>query len=333
LRVDVVIPTRNRWPLLQAAIASVRGQTNIDARAIVVDDASTDETAQRVPEAGDNVTLIQLERHSERSQARNTGLAAAGADYVLFLDDDDLLRPGALARLARGLEHRRDASVAIGARRVFDDRGHRRRARHVRVEMTRPLWPELLGGWFAVPGQCLFRTAAVRDVGGWSDTVAGEDQELLLRIARTGPAVFVPATVLDYRVHPGQWRAFDAADVEEETHAEFVATLDGADLTLARRLRAAHAIVTHEAIPAYHGRRYSGAVRAYVRAVRQAPLLARSPLLAPHTAGVLAKSALGTVLGRPGERLARRLTGRVRVFARRNPGNQKTLSRTSARRK
>ena len=333
MRVDVVIPTRNRWPLLRAAIASVRGQTDVDARVIVVDDASTDETPKRVAEAGDAVTLIRLEEHSERAEARNTGLAAADADYVLFLDDDDLLRPGALARLARALNHCRDACVAIGARSIFDDRGHRRRIGHVRVEVTRPLWPELLAGWFAVPGQCLFRTTTVRDAGGWTDSVAGEDQELLLRIARSGPAVFVPATVLDYRVHAGQWRAFDAEEIEEEIHANFLGSLDGADLTLARHLRTAHAVVTHEALPAYHGRRYSDAIRAYTRAVREAPLLVRSPLLAPHTAGVLAKASLGALLGGPGERLARRVTSRARAFGRRNPGSQKSLSETSARRK
>lgn len=88
--VSVVIPTCNRARLLVGALQSVIAQTYSDLEIIVVDDASSDDTAEVVQRLGDG--RIRYLRHDIRrggSAARNTGIRAAKGAYIAFLDDDD----------------------------------------------------------------------------------------------------------------------------------------------------------------------------------------------------------------------------------------------------
>jgi len=88
--VSVVIPTCNRARLLVRALQSVIAQTYPDLEIIVVDDASSDDTAEVVQRLGDG--RIRYLRHDIRrggSAARNTGIRAAKGAYIAFLDDDD----------------------------------------------------------------------------------------------------------------------------------------------------------------------------------------------------------------------------------------------------
>src|SRR5919201_1279632 len=95
--VSVVIPTRNRVAWIRESVGSVERQSLDDYELIVVDDQSDDGTWNWLQQRHNpRLRLIRLEKHSERSAARNRGLAEAAGDFVLFLDDDDRLTPRAL---------------------------------------------------------------------------------------------------------------------------------------------------------------------------------------------------------------------------------------------
>jgi glycosyltransferase involved in cell wall biosynthesis len=88
--VSIAIATFNRAALLPRAIASVRRQTVRDIEILVVDDGSSDNTAQVIAEIGD--ARIRYLRHSQNQglpAARNTAIRAASGRYIAFLDDDD----------------------------------------------------------------------------------------------------------------------------------------------------------------------------------------------------------------------------------------------------
>lgn len=88
--VSVVIPSRNRWPLLQGAVASALSQVQVDHEVIVVLDGSTDESARRLAAIGDRrLSVISLAARSGISAARNAGIAAARGDWIAVRDDDD----------------------------------------------------------------------------------------------------------------------------------------------------------------------------------------------------------------------------------------------------
>lgn len=104
--VSVVIPTFNRSALLVRAIRSVQQQTYQNLEIIVVDDASSDNTAQAVAAIQDS--RIRYVRHASNrggSAARNTGIREAAGEYIAFLDDDDEWEPQKTEEQLRALRH------------------------------------------------------------------------------------------------------------------------------------------------------------------------------------------------------------------------------------
>ena len=92
--VSVIIPTRNRPALLRAALASLLQQSRPVDQIIVVDDAS--DSAEWIPAAlamSPVIEVVREERKRGVSAARNHGLDRARGDYLMFLDDDDLVAP------------------------------------------------------------------------------------------------------------------------------------------------------------------------------------------------------------------------------------------------
>jgi glycosyltransferase involved in cell wall biosynthesis len=92
---SVVIPTWNRAQLVCDAIDSALNQGDVEV--IVVDDASSDNTAELVTRIyDDRVRLIRLSHRSGAGAARNAGAAAASGEFIGFLDSDDVWLPGKL---------------------------------------------------------------------------------------------------------------------------------------------------------------------------------------------------------------------------------------------
>jgi len=104
--VDLVVPVHDVGRLIDATLRSVLSQDHWQVRLLVVDDASTDDTAARVVKWAARDSRVQLERVAfhDVNATRNHALELTRADYVGFLDGDDLLRPGALRDLVASLE-------------------------------------------------------------------------------------------------------------------------------------------------------------------------------------------------------------------------------------
>lgn len=100
--VTVVIPTRNRWPLLsRAALPAALMQRGVELEIVVIDDGSTDETPARLAELAAREHRLRVIRHGERmgvARARNAGIESAHGQWIAFLDDDDLWSPEKLRR-------------------------------------------------------------------------------------------------------------------------------------------------------------------------------------------------------------------------------------------
>ena len=94
-RVSVVIPCRNHGAYLPIAVASVQAQDHQSWECIIVDDGSTDDSADIAAALAARDTRIRVHRQPQRglSAARNTGLRLARGEYVQFLDADDVITP------------------------------------------------------------------------------------------------------------------------------------------------------------------------------------------------------------------------------------------------
>ncbi len=95
ISISVVIPAYNAEKSISRTIESVLAQSRRPDEIIVVDDGSTDQTAQRIKEFGSDVCYIYQE-NAGPSVARNRGIEAAGSEWIAFLDADDEWLPETL---------------------------------------------------------------------------------------------------------------------------------------------------------------------------------------------------------------------------------------------
>ncbi|MGN7188284.1 glycosyltransferase family 2 protein [Microbacterium enclense] len=115
--VTVIVPGFDVADYVSEALDSLRAQTHPDWAAVLVDDASTDETARMFADAAAADSRFRVVRHDSQrglGAARNTGLALVDTPYIAFLDADDRMRPDALARLTATLD-RTGSDFVIGA--------------------------------------------------------------------------------------------------------------------------------------------------------------------------------------------------------------------------
>lgn len=97
--ISVVLPAYNRRNTVRKAVESVLNQTERDIECIVVDDASTDDTAGVLTEISDSrLRIIRLTENSGACHARNVGVQAAKGEYIAFQDSDDCFHPDKLER-------------------------------------------------------------------------------------------------------------------------------------------------------------------------------------------------------------------------------------------
>lgn len=210
---DVVIPCHSRAHVVADAVASVLAQDPPPARVIVVDDGSSDDSAaviRALAAAHDDVEGIFLPRNVGASQARNTGAGLARADWIAFLDSDDVWLPGAARALLDGTGHG-TADVVVGhfARVEGDDA---------------PQAPEcgwdgdcirrgLASGGVIGPSWSIVARATVEQVGGFDPSFHNcNDWDFYTRAAAAGARfVRIDACVALYRTVAGSRLVNDTA--------------------------------------------------------------------------------------------------------------------------
>ena len=100
-RLTIIIPCFNSAKTIERSLASVLAEDGVPFECIVVDDGSTDESAdlvQAVADRDDRVILSRLPANAGVSNARNHGLAMARGEWIAFHDADDRMRPGLAPR-------------------------------------------------------------------------------------------------------------------------------------------------------------------------------------------------------------------------------------------
>ncbi|HYI44353.1 MAG TPA: glycosyltransferase family 2 protein [Actinomycetota bacterium] len=320
----VVIPTHNRCPLLQQSVASVLAQTIADWELVVVDDASTDSTWEWLQQLEHPRVAVQhLEESTGGQGARNLGLAAVTAPYVLFLDDDDLLMRTALEEMTSWLDKARGAVAAVGGQRDIDDAGNSKRFPQPWIPLRLSPWRELLFAWNATPGRVLVKTDTLRSVGGWREGLtSGQDRELWLRLALEGDFLFRPTIVMSKRAH-GQGQRPGWREIRDGVLDEAVAALPPSARPAGERALRSRRF-NEEADELYLAGRSLAAARGYAAAIKALPRVAWSPLTAPFVTKALLKSLVGAVVGRRVFLAVRAVRWRLREALSRAPTKRPT---------
>ena len=100
-KVSIIIPCYNYGHFLPDSVGSALAQVGVEVEVIVVDDASTDDSAniaQQIAGKDSRVTLLRHDQNCGQVVAFNNGYAIATGEFIVRLDADDLLTPGSLAR-------------------------------------------------------------------------------------------------------------------------------------------------------------------------------------------------------------------------------------------
>ena len=131
-KVSIVITAYNLARFLGDCIESVKANTNDNAgkdwECIVIDDCSTDDTAQvAAAHSGPGIVYTRTPRNLGLSEARNYGFAQSAGRYVIFLDADDLLHPGGLGPLVEALDADPSTHIAYGNLRMISEDGSQQR--------------------------------------------------------------------------------------------------------------------------------------------------------------------------------------------------------------
>jgi len=242
-KVSVVIPTYNCGARLLHALQSVAAQSYAldDIEVLVIDDGSTDDTAERVARfaADSRLQLRYARQHNAGpAAARNHGLRLARGDAIAFLDADDAWQP---AKLALQMPRLAPPVGLVYCDNVFVDADGRVLPDYVRrIGLHRgDILLDLFCDFFLLTSAVVLTRAVVVAAGGFDERLGvGEDYEFFLRVAQRCHADYVDAKLLVRCVRPDSLSRRDYAldaRVDLATLSAFVR----ANPDFARRHRAA----------------------------------------------------------------------------------------------
>lgn len=203
--VSVVIPTHDRRAMLLRALRSVLAQKEIALEVLIVDDGSTDATAEAVRSLDDpRVRVLRHQTPEGVASARNAGGAEARGTWIALLDDDDLWAPNKLVQQVTTAEQAGTRWVYAGAVEI-DETGSL-------LGGERPPPPELLVREFtrrnlmpAGSSNVVMHADVFRSSGGFDVGLRHlADWDMWLRLTRQGSPACVPDPLVAYRLHREQ---------------------------------------------------------------------------------------------------------------------------------
>ncbi len=206
--ISVIIPAYNVDRYIEYTLESLKSQTLTDFEAIIVDDGSTDRTAEVVRTwiAKDPRFKLVQKPNGGLSSARNFGIRQAQSEYLALLDADDLYLPEKLSSHVAILDRHPQVGVIYSESQAIKDDGT-----PTWIKLSgKPIDPDplkalLCKNFIGHGSNAILRKAVIDDVGEFDETLTSvEDLDLWLRIASSRQWKFyrVPAVHCYYRVRP-----------------------------------------------------------------------------------------------------------------------------------
>lgn len=191
MTLSIILPVYNVAPYIGRCLTSILGQlADVDAEVILVDDCSTDDSIAQATKVIGQDPHFRIVRHGQNrglSAARNTGMASATGDYVLFIDSDDVLADGCLATLVSLADAHPDADVVVGQFDEFEADGEFRPAKwrqhggvydgdviapYLNGDIPVTAWNKLYRTKFLSANALMFEEGLVHEDALWSFQVA-----------------------------------------------------------------------------------------------------------------------------------------------------------------
>lgn len=207
IKLSVIIPLYNKAKCIGRTLDSVLQQDYTHFEIVVVDDGSTDGSAEVVSAMRDDRIRLISQPNGGVSKARNHGAAEAQTDWLIFLDGDDVFLPGTLRNFA-DLAFRYPRQEVFVAKYVSTDQGRygafRGRKERVYEQPLKAMWRK---EFYPHPGNVMCSRDAFRKVGGFDERMTYyEDFEFGARLLRNYSVVFSPFVCMEYVVSNNEAR-------------------------------------------------------------------------------------------------------------------------------
>ncbi|MFA5195044.1 MAG: glycosyltransferase family 2 protein, partial [Bacteroidales bacterium] len=239
---SIIMPVYNpRIDLFTKAIDSVIGQIYEHWELCIADDKSSDpevrETLEKYCQADERIKVVYREDNGHISRASNSALELAVGEYAVLMDHDDILREDALYQLAKAINLKDGADLIYTDEDKIDEWGI-----HSEPHFKPDWCPDNLLSRNYLGHVCAFKTAQLRDVGGWRVGFEGsQDYDLVLRYTEIyNKVIHIPEVLYHWRVHsesaalseavkPYAYRAAQSALYEAMARRGMEATVDFLD--------------------------------------------------------------------------------------------------------
>ena len=221
----MVVPCYNYGRFLPDCLASVLSQDGVDVDVLIVDDASSDDSAaiaRNLAAADSRVRVLEHLTNQGHIATYNEGLAKVSGEYIVLLSADDLLSPGSLARSTDLLQAHPEVGFVYGFSRAFYDQPPRPRPRTRSWSIwTGPQWlaeNSVRGSNPICTPEVVMRTSVLRELEGYDPRVPhAADFLLWLRAAtRSGVGRVNGVDQAFYRVHGTNMHATEYAGMHRD---------------------------------------------------------------------------------------------------------------------
>lgn len=273
--VSVIIPAFNAAKTIAETVQSALIQTRRDIEIIVIDDGSTDATADIVTGIAADATNVHLHsvENAGQSKARNLALRLARGKYVAPLDSDDLWHPSYLEKMVDALESAGPkASMAYALVRRIDQQSLVTETKVARAVSQRAFHQMLVFNVVGTGSAIVMPRAEALAVGGYETRLRGsEDYLMQLRLARRGLVIAVPEYLVGYRSTAGSLSSRNYAISRTSKNLIAIAEDEFRDADR-RTLAQAKARINADAfVHAVKARKYQTAVQDIVTALANSP--------------------------------------------------------------
>jgi len=202
-RVDVIIPVYNAAATVAESVESALGQTFTGFEVVAVDDGSTDASAEVLSRYGDRIKVL-AQTNRGLSAARNAGVHLGTAEYVAFLDADDIWEPDMLERTVAALDRLPHSVLAYTDVTIVDSSGRVINAALISDSLGRaPQLDDLFVRlWPIMPSAVVMRRGVFDAIGGFSEAFRGlgyEDVFMWMRARELGEFAYLPEPLVRWR--------------------------------------------------------------------------------------------------------------------------------------
>lgn len=213
--VSIVLPTFNGSNYLDGSVQSCLEQSYADWELIIVDDASTDDTPDRIHRWSVEDSRIHSVRHQTNRKlpvALNTGFSLAKGDYLTWTSDDNLYRPAALELMVAYLDSNPHADVVYTDYTIIDEAGIPIKKVDVLPQTELEAHGNCIGPSF------LYRKVVQEEVGGYAeDLFLAEDYDFWLRTSIWFHLEPLHVDCYLYRLHSSSLTTLQKAGIQSAT--------------------------------------------------------------------------------------------------------------------